>query len=171
MMFTNELATAIEGKWTEPRYETVRDWLGTEQTENKLGVIDHWLAMIGEQIGKSLSRDDFHEVVYQMVHRAASACYSKADRVVLIYQCFGASGSDYKGYISDLRRLHRLLGHPESFSFFLHRCTLEPTEHFDSVRDSINTGSVEPAVTIRKALLDGELFRFTHDELIPIREV
>lgn len=58
MIFTDNLAVAIEGKWMEPRYETVRDWRGIEQTENKLGVIDHWLSMIGERIGMSLSRDE-----------------------------------------------------------------------------------------------------------------
>ena len=171
MIFTGDHTTAIEGKWKESRYETVGDWLGIEQTKNRLGVIDHWLAMIGRRVDRSLARDDFNDVVYQMVHRAASACLTEVGKMALVYQYFGASDAESKGYENDLRHFHHLLGHPASFSFFLHRCPVESTERFVTVRNSLKSDLTEPAAAIRNAVLDGELFRFTQDDVIPIHAV
>jgi hypothetical protein len=74
MLLSDQIAIAIEGKYTEPRYETVKTWLGSPQSENKIKVIKGWIGLIEEEIGKSLNYQDFYDFAYQLVHRMASVC-------------------------------------------------------------------------------------------------
>jgi hypothetical protein len=157
-------------KYCSPRYDLLTKWLGVTPSDNKLGVIDHWLGLIGQKTGTRLKRDDFHSVVYQMIHRAASACHKEAKEVALVYQCFGASDDAFDSYENDLRYFHRQLGHPETFQFYLHRCIVEVTDNFNIIRDRLAKHVTNRAEVIRAAILDEELFRFSKDEIIQIKE-
>ena len=66
-------AIAIEGKWTEPRYETVSKWSQQSNTGNRQKMLTHWLALIRNRAGE-LHDSAVEKIPYQMIHRAASAC-------------------------------------------------------------------------------------------------
>src|SRR5712691_8249625 len=46
MVLGNDVAVAIEAKFTESRYESVGTWLGRAQTTNRGEVLDGWLRAI-----------------------------------------------------------------------------------------------------------------------------
>jgi hypothetical protein len=71
----NGATLAIEFKWTEPRYKTVAEWLGKDGgSVNKRAVLEGWLDLLRPHAKKDLRAEAFSGVVYQMLHRAASAC-------------------------------------------------------------------------------------------------
>jgi hypothetical protein len=154
---------AIEAKWTEQRYETVGDRIGRENTENRRQVMTGWLDLLQPHAARVLHVDDFHYAVYQMVHRAASACY-KAERPQLAYLHFtpdpSGKGATSAQYQSDLEHLQELLGNPAKFSFHLIEVEIRPTAAFEQIRKLPKT-SAETARTVCAALQNGPLFEFT----------
>jgi len=168
MIFANNLAVAIEAKWTEPRYPVVAEWLGPKPTSNKLTVIDHWLAMISRHTGTQLDREAFTEIVYQAIHRAASACHQKADQVALVYQVFGKADAPNDTYVADLQNFYSKIGQPRNFRFYLLRCDLEPSQHFRRIQKMVTKRGHARAQIIREALRESELFRFQTEELIEV---
>lgn len=68
---------AIEAKRTERLYDTVSAWLGPAPTDNRRRVLDHWLKCTLKLDGP---QDRYHDLVYQIVHRAASARHVAGDR-------------------------------------------------------------------------------------------
>jgi len=110
---------AIEAKWTEPQYETVAKWrIKGKSPENKDRVLKGWLQLIQPFVSRKLDLDDFSGIVYQTVHRAASACY-ESEKPNLAYLHFvtdpsreGATATQYK---SDLELLRELMGKANKF--------------------------------------------------------
>ncbi len=76
MVLSDTESLAIEAKWTEPRCEIVRDWKKGSNPHNRQDVLSGWLSLLQKQAKSQLDPDDFSDVVYQMLHRAASACES-----------------------------------------------------------------------------------------------
>ena len=66
---------AIEAKHSEKLYATVGKWLGSPGSDNKRRVLHHWLSCC---IGSTLTPLACRDLVYQMVHRTASACHVAA---------------------------------------------------------------------------------------------
>ncbi|MCJ7515478.1 MAG: hypothetical protein MUO89_05875 [Dehalococcoidia bacterium] len=154
---------AVEAKWTEPRYETVADRIRRENTENRRQVMTGWLDLLQPHAARVLHVDDFPDAVYQMVHRAASACY-KSERPRLAYLHFtpdpSGKGATSAQYQSDLEHLQDLLGNPAGFSFHLIEVEIRPTAAFEQIRN-LPKASAETARTVCAALQDGPLFEFT----------
>jgi len=72
MLRSGTHALGIEGKWTEPMYETVARWLkGGKDQANRATVLEGWLTLLQRRTTKPLQAEDFHPTIYQMVHRAA----------------------------------------------------------------------------------------------------
>ncbi len=80
---------ALECKWTEPRYETVSKWiLKPPDPNNRRKRLMGWLELLQPHATCNLHVDAFSDTVYQMVHRAASAC-ATAPQPSLAYLIFG----------------------------------------------------------------------------------
>lgn len=89
---------AIEGKFTEDLYDTISKWKdGISEKSEKPQVLDSWYDYIKPFVDFDFSNENKNEkqkmedkVVYQFVHRTASACYGceKGKTPVLIYQLF-----------------------------------------------------------------------------------
>jgi len=129
-------SAAIEAKWTEPRYKTVKDWLreGSSPGNRKL-VLESWLGLLQGHAAKKLSIGDMEDVVYQMLHRAASACAS-GDRPALAYLAFKDERSNKKaGVEQDLAALWAKLGRPAGFPFFYIGIGLTPTAQYEPLLD------------------------------------
>ena len=73
MVVSPSTAIAVEGKWTEPRYETVSKWQIRGNESNREKVLSHWLQLIGKK-APELKQDAISQIPYQMIHRTASAC-------------------------------------------------------------------------------------------------
>ena len=94
----------IEAKRTEPQYETVKEWLGT--STNRKDVLNGWLEYINERCKKNIQIQDVNDIVYQMVHRFASACKGET-KTELVYILFKPDEKD--GYVQNLQKLRNLV--------------------------------------------------------------
>lgn len=137
---------AIEAKWTEPRYANVTDWLkrGTS-LDNRRQVVRGWLDQIEPHAAGLLAVDDCDGLIYQMVHRAASAAAACGidGLPAMAYLVFHVADpkddakaeSHLADYRADLRRFRSVIGNAEGFPFFLASVPLELTEAFRAVVD------------------------------------
>lgn len=159
MVIEGPSSLAVEAKWIEPRYETARDWLGPNPTDNRLSVLGSWLSLINQNTGAALQLSDISAIPYQLVHRAASACAS-GQRPQLAYLEFLTSGRSPAGHrLEDLDRLYTALGRPTTFPFHLIQIQTELTSEFDQIEIMEQSQATE---AVRPALLSGTLFRFPH---------
>ena len=123
MILSDKASLAVEAKWTEPRYKTAGEWLreGTNPS-NRLDVFSGWLSFLQQHAQRTLNTADFSDAVYQMVHRAASACAATA-KPRMAYLVFKLSldlkTADISTLHDDLNHLWNLLGNPKSFPFYL----------------------------------------------------
>lgn len=158
-------ALAVEGKWTEPMYQTIKDWpkKGKEKTANQKAVLNGWLNRLGEQLDTTFDVADFDEAIYQMVHRAASAA-SAGERPRLAYFTFKPSPDKQAATPNDifnkLTDLWNRLGKPATFPFFLVEIETRPLETYEPLRE-MPKGEEATAEAVCAALLDSKpLFRF-----------
>jgi hypothetical protein len=162
MLREAERAQAIEAKWGEPRYETVAELLERGGgSGNRREVLSGWLELLRDHASLSLRPEDVSEVVYQLIHRAASAC-SAGKSPGLAYLSFsppppGCGPDDHLK--ADLAKLLRSIhSRPSLFARVL-EVQLEPTTEFLQL-SSLPKGSSDTGRQVRAALLDGPLFKF-----------
>jgi hypothetical protein len=172
LMFISEtLAVAVEGKWSEPRYPEVKDWLNESKYSNTHKVLEHWLGLIGRKTNQSLPSPSFGGIVYQMLHRTASVCSLPAPAVHVVYHCFGLDHKKAKSYAADLSALNSLLGKPANLRFFLLTTPLSKTEMFylleEEVGDLRRVDEADAAEEkVRTRLKQGGLFEFGDSKIV-----
>lgn len=167
MVVSSKSSLAVEAKWTEPRYETVGEWLKKGATpRNRRDVLNGWLGLLQKQSQLPFNIGDFSDVVYQMVHRAASACEAGGNPK-LAYLVFKPSPDSRTASIqqiqTDLKHLGDLLGNPKGFPFYLVEVYLSPTAAFDEIA-SLSKGNEATDEVVRGALRNGPLFAFSEFE-------
>lgn len=95
---------AIEAKYREQRYPLVRKWrTSTSKKDNADAVLAHWVRHAIGMDGPV--GDNYDHLVYQLVHRTASACTAagEAGRPVVVLLLFSdAHRDDYSAAMSDL---------------------------------------------------------------------
>jgi hypothetical protein len=164
MVLFDQRALAIEAKWTEPRYETVTTRLTRGQDSKEF--VGGWLELLQPHSTKPLRLSDFGSCVYQVVHRAASAC--GLDRVPsLVYLHFTPatmSAETSEQYVNDLSQVHALLGNPPNFPFFLVDVPLQLARAFHTI-EHMKKGVAETGQAVRAALLATELFEFGEPDI------
>jgi hypothetical protein len=168
MLISNTGVWAIEAKWTEPRYETVAQRIerGEDDGADPTITIEGWIDHLRPYSSKELLAGHFKEVVYQMLHRAASACAvakEKGLQPALVYLHFTpsplATTATTAQYENDLAHLHSLLGSPKGFPFHLIELSLVPTPSFE-VRKDLNKRDPATAVKVLEALQSCPLFNY-----------
>jgi hypothetical protein len=176
MVLSPTSALAIEAKWTEPRYETVSKRLKSrvatllkddpcnakQHYSSQLAIIRGWLAMLDNHSSPSLAFERAGDAIYQMIHRAASAC--AAGRVPrLAYLHFESlpyrGGATTAQYRTDLKKLHELMGSPASFHFYLVELPLQPTAGFRAI-ENLSKGTPDTDRQVRDAIRSTRLFDF-----------
>ncbi len=172
MVISGESALSIEAKWTEPQYDTVDKWLTKgPDPRNRREVLAGWLSLLQEHAMRELRIEDFSGAVYQMVHRAASACATgKMPR--LAYLIFKPSPDPKTAPVpklrDDLTHLWNLLGNPKGFPFYVVEVPLSPTDAFAAIK-SLPKGHKETASQVKAALLGSDrLFNFEKYHLTEI---
>jgi hypothetical protein len=172
MLISGDRAIAIEAKWTEPRYEQVAVWLGQgSNAQNRRDVMNGWLSLLEPHATKKCCLEDFSSAVYQIVHRAASAC-SAGRSPALLYLQFSPlpDGRAVEScLIDDLRHLYLLLGAPVGFPFWLCRVEAKPMPAFEGIKN-LPRGVPQTGEEVRAALRREPLFTFTDVSFIPVKK-
>lgn len=97
MITSSDSCIAVEAKWTEPPYKSVRNWL--EDSINKTLVLNGWIKLISNYTGISFEIEDINDLPYQLIHRIASACSKNRERTHVVYLVFDLN-SRYDTYYS-----------------------------------------------------------------------
>jgi hypothetical protein len=168
MLLDGDSALAIEAKWSEPRYATVSEWLQKGgDSLNRQTVLQGWLSCLQNFSQEPLTLNNTSEVVYQMVHRAASAC-ATVRKSKLLYLCFtpqpNGRESKVQHILDDMTTLHALLGSPLNFQFYLAAMEASPTEAFQSIA-GLPKGTTSTADRVSVALKGEPLFDFSLRQL------
>lgn len=166
MILGDDVAVAIEAKFTEPRYESVGAWLGPEQTTNRADVLDGWIRAIEAVTEAAVDRKIVRELPYQLIHRTASVCCASRRRRVVVYQVFGDSPGAY--YAEDLGRLASAMAARERVSFFIVRSAFHPTTTYARLVARWDAGERDMGADVRDALVAGPLLEFDEPIAIPI---
>jgi hypothetical protein len=178
MVCEGERSLAIEAKWTERRYETVAEWLmrsstkqplekkhhQEERTSNREEVIAGWHQLIQSRVPGLAPVEDFSSAIYQMVHRAASACGSTEPQLGYLQFKSSAGSSRKSSYWTDLCKLHKLLGNPDNFRFHLIEIEVCPTPEFDGIKN-LKKGFLATEKEVRRSLLESTLFDFSSPKI------
>ena len=151
-------AIAIEGKWTEPRYETVAKWSEQGNMANRKKVLSHWVDLIRNRAG-DLQPSAVEMISYQMIHRTASACARSGKLPVVLYQVF-RDQKHVSDYTNDLQQLAKALGQT-NVQLWLAEIPLRLTEQYRRMESEIAASAPEQrSALIREALHKTELFSF-----------
>ncbi len=171
MLTSGADSLAIEAKWTEPMYETIKDWpeKGVAKTANQQAVLNGWLNELGRRLGKTYAAADFAEAIYQMLHRAASAVVA-GERPRLAYFLFKPSPDTRAAKADDifkqLSRLWNLIGTPAAFPFSAVEIELEEQPVFTALPKTKGEATAEVVC----AALQGSEPLFTFKQ-VKIRQV
>ena len=159
MIIGSQSAEAVEGKSTEPRYETVGEWMARPGAL-KPATISHWIGLISKRTHSAPDIDQVSACVYQMVHRLASVCWVDRPVRILTYQLFDL-GADHGSYLRDLQHLSRVFGLEEIIEVSFHRVETRLTDVGMALRESLTSLALTSrAAAVRGALLDRSLFKF-----------
>jgi hypothetical protein len=138
MLRSGAESLAIEAKWTEPMYPPVGPWLiAGNNPQNRVNVLDGWLDLLQQRVTKQLVANEFNDVIYQMLHRAASAA-SAGNSPRLAYFLFepspngGAATPD--AVYEKLSLFWDILGQPMTFPFYLVKIGIKPREAYEQLR-------------------------------------
>jgi hypothetical protein len=166
-----KVSVGVEGKATEPMYETVARWLEAGHRQNRELVLRHWIETIRRRTGR-VEEGTLGDVVYQMLHRTASVCSEGIERRVVLYQVFGADQASLAdkrdAYEAGLLRLAEAVG--TGVKFWVQAIPMRETDLYR--RTLVRLGRCDdrqcPQV-VRQALLRGGLLEFEDVPPEPIR--
>jgi hypothetical protein len=158
MICADDVAAAIEAKFTEPRYESVATWLGGATTTNRVDVLEGWLCAIEAAAEASIQRDAVMDLPYQLIHRTASVCCVGRRKRLVVYQVFGDSPSDY--YAEDLGRFAATIAAPERISFVVLECPCRSTDTYARLERRWDVGERGLGDDVLAAMLAGPMLEF-----------
>ena len=163
-----DVSVAIEAKSTEGRYEDVTTWLSEPASRNRLEVLTGWLDLFRNCTSTKIRLEDVARLPYQVVHRAASACYGDAERRWLVYQVFNASPSKWKMYLDDLGALAGLLGDGASLKICMASCVVAKTDRQIELERMWDEGSRYLRGPVLDGLRHGNLIRVHLEKIVAI---
>jgi hypothetical protein len=177
MVLGRSSAVAVEAKWTEQAYESVATRLKRrtkgrkdDQSEQAKALdrelqeaeVGAWLARLQPLASEPLTTVSMADVVYQMIHRGASALATGLSPSLLYLHFHDAEirqGATADQYKADLGRLYRKLGRPLGFSFYVATQPIERTAVFRGIAGLSKTHS-STCTAVREALKAGPLFSY-----------
>jgi len=167
---SSSAALAIEAKWTEKPDDTVSKWRNKgDNPANKEIVLNWWIKQLQKHANTTLSVDRVNNVVYQMLHRAASAC-AISDKPSMAYLIFHDDHSPKNPQIRDnLRHFWHTLGGPQSFPFYHIKIDIKPTPRYAPLMylSKNNNGTIEAILEALRS--EDKLFCFSKPHIDIIR--
>lgn len=173
MLRVGEDALAIEAKWTEPVGTTIGKWLKDGKMQaNREAVLKGWRSLLKKHVQTSFDVAKFNDVVYQMLHRAASAT-ATGSKPRLAYFLFTPSPNRRTAKPKQIRNqlalLWECLGKPKDFPFCMVEITICPLEAYKHLKNLPKANGTSESV--RAALLASEpLFQFSEYKVERIGE-
>jgi len=158
MIFADDVAVAIEAKFTEPRYESVGIWLAGALTTNRVDVLEGWLCAIEAVAERPIGRDAVRDLPYQLIHRTAAVCCTGRRHRLVVYQVFGDAPASH--YCDDLGRFATAIGAPLGIAFVVLRCVCRPTDSYARLEERWRAGERDLGEDVCEALLAGALLEF-----------
>jgi hypothetical protein len=168
MIVADNVAVAVEAKFTEPPYETVSSWLGKALNNNRTDVLTGWLNAISSVATKPITAEAVAKLPYQLIHRTASVCCLARPTRYVVYQIFGAHPESY--YPDQLRGLSTVIGPKGHMGLALVECGLSGADSFNRLDARWHDGDRHLSAEIRRALLAGPMFDFFAPVLKCIRK-
>jgi len=166
MVLSTKFVVAIEAKYTEPAYETVRKWLGNPLRSNRIAVLDGWIKLIERGTGVRLSPAELDRHPYQLVHRTASACFPPTAQRWVVYHLFSDDRLSY--YKEHLSAVFHLLRGQTKLSFGLLLSPPEVSAEYVRLKSLWASGQRDLSGLVRNGLLSGSLFKFSCVQFICI---
>jgi hypothetical protein len=172
MVLASARAIAIEAKYTETRYESVARWLErSDSSANRERVLSHWCHLIEEKTGDRVPRADLGGLVYQLVHRTASACAAaKGARCAEVrYLLFEQQDArNHARCEQDLAEAARVLDTGGRIAFSVHHVpTRDGRDYADILRALQECPEEERSALVAEALLAGkQLHRFDATRIV-----
>ncbi len=162
------VSVAIEAKSTEPRYEDVATWLGEPARANRIEVLAGWLDLLRTCATTNLEIDDVAGLPYQIVHRAASACYLDAEIRWLVYQVFDVSLKKREMYLTDLRTLSTLLRAGFHLRICLVECSVQRTKRQTELEQMWESGERDLREFVLAGLRAGDLLQGQLEQVVVV---
>jgi hypothetical protein len=173
LQFENH-AVAVEGKYTEPKYETVDSWRRRgKDRENREAVLRHWCHLIEKFTSASVDQSELGSVVYQTLHRAASACAAVPEAGVahVVYLVFGRADVG-NAYADDLRDAARVIDPGRRIHFSVVCVPTHEGGDFDDVARLVraaNTDEERVELMVDALISRRDIYRFEDPARISIR--
>lgn len=146
MVLLDDQAIAIEAKYTEPKYESVDSWRRRgKDPENRERVLRHWCHLIENFSAVRIDQAKVGGLVYQTLHRAASACAAAPRGGVahVMYLVFGREVEPAHDYEADLREAARALDPEKKMTFSLLRIPTSRGPEFNSIAGLLKTATTD----------------------------
>jgi len=153
---------AIEAKWTEPRGQTVKAWQNEKKDrDNSELVLQSWLELIQAHTDEKPLPEDLSDVIYQTLHRAASAC-SEGAQPTLAYLVFRKKNTKEKEcFRENLVNFWNRLGKPAGFPFYYIEIEMIPTKKHNDLDKDLPENSTAKVLAVLEVMKSSEkLFDF-----------
>jgi uncharacterized protein DUF6946 len=131
---------AIEAKYTEDSYASIKTWLMSVNPLNARKVLRGWCKLIEGTTGFPLVLDDLGDLTYQVLHRVASACVPIAEEHHVIYQGFELSEKKANYYKGELQKLYHHIRCPSNLKFIVLNIPIKPSEPYLQLQMRWNNG-------------------------------
>ena len=168
MLCSGDVSVAIEAKRTEPRYETVETWLSKAKDANRSEVLEGWLGLLRTGEATCPQMADVADLPYQIIHRAASACFPSSKVKWLVYQVFGDSEEELKIYEADLRALRAVLPESHHLSMGVALSLARPTALQRELEMKWDAGERDLHHPVMLGLSGNDLFEFGFTKVIAV---
>ncbi|MGV7223183.1 MAG: DUF6946 family protein [Nitrospinales bacterium] len=164
MLIIDKAGIAIEAKYTEPRYATVKKW--RNDSENRRNVLEGWLNLIGSVTGESATIEAVDDIEYQLIHRLASVCHLKVKNRILVYQLFDSDDVKMGGYLSDLSKLKQIMSF--NFDCFLINIPIIKSDSYAVLQRRWDNRERKMSEDVLKVVRDEDLIHFGDPRIIKL---
>ena len=169
MIQSPSVVIATEAKYTEGKYPTVSQWLGTPAESNKLLVLDGWLETINRATGSNLEKDQVLGITYQLIHRTASACTPAAEKRAVVLHYFDPIEEMAKHYKTQLTALSQLIASPRTLALILYITTLRKTAAYADLQSEwLANKKPDMSSSVRRLLHERNVASFNEPQLLKL---
>lgn len=172
MLLNKNQALAIEAKWTEGMYPTVSKWRDSGKVrKNRNEVLKGWFSKLVDN-PESMVADEYGHLIYQMVHRAASAASTGKQHPSMAYFLFRLGEKSKGATPARIKKKLEVLWSvlPEPFPCYVVELPMKATAEYGKIAD-LKKRSDETAMRVSE-VLQGEkaLFKFANPVITRIGE-
>jgi hypothetical protein len=162
MLTSPSASVAVEAKWTEPEYQTVAIW--KTKVRKPLPVITHWLDRL-RPFAEPPGPDAVSNLVYQMLHRCASACEPGRQIAAMVYLVFTDQEHSADRYATALKKFVETVRPTSRLRVRLIEIPMKKTPEYYRIekllaQKPLHHPRFRPASIMRRAVRHGELFEF-----------